>query len=287
MLAYLKDTQDECIAENADFGFLAAETLKDGGQVDYLNKVILDPTFLNNQKVKCVYDKLKGLSSTIFNDIVNDYFDSAKKSQITFKIATTPNGEDAFTKGRTNNGISTFEILLDPAVVSNASTIEIALMIIHESIHAELLDRCVQLGIINAFDTNGNPNFTNTSNTYTTYETLFSLLVYQYKNYGGTNSQWNHDLFTVLNYRTKMAQNLVSIHPWLNDTNNDFLTNVNSDNLNFYGNFTIGELMDYLTWVGLEGTQEFINTIQNVPLEQTKKNYVENAARTQYTNSCN
>ena len=256
-------------------------------EVDFEDRVILHPTFKNNQKAKCVYDKLKGLSSTIFNDIVNDNFGSSKKSQVTFKIATTPNGEDAFTKGRTNGGISRYDILLDPLVVSNSSTIEIALILIHESIHAELMDRCVRLGIINAFDSNGNPNFTNTSNMYNTYDALFALLVNQYKNYGGNNSEWNHDMFTVLNHRIKMAQNLEQIHPWLNDGSNDFLTNVNNDNLNIYGDFTIEELMDYISWIGLEGTQEYINTILNNPLEETKKSYVENAARTEYTNNCN
>ena len=73
-----------------------------------------------------------------------------------------------------------------------------------------------------------------------------------------------------------MAQNLVDIHPWLNDSSNDFLTNVNNDTSNLYGNFTIQQLMDYVTQIGLESTQVFINTIQNNPLEQTKKNFVEN-----------
>jgi len=45
--------------------------------------------------------------------------------------------------------------------------------------------------------------------------------------------------------------------------------------------------MDYISWIGLEGTQDFINNIQNNPLEQTKKNYVENAARAKFTHECN
>lgn len=118
-------------------------------------------------------------------------------------------------------------------------------------------------------------------------EAIFSALALHYFNYNGGNSQWNHDLFTIGNYRTKMAQNLVNIHPWLNDANNDFLTNVNSDSLNLYGDFTLEQLMEYVSWIGLEGTQDFINTIQNSPLEHTKKNYVENAARAKYTNNCN
>ena len=269
------------------FGLAAIEAKCGGGEVDLVNEVILDKSFKDNEKTKCVYDKLKNLSNTVFNDIINDHFDSSKNAHIRFRITTTPDGEDAFTKGSTNNGKSFFEIQLDPTVVANASTIEIALMIIHESIHAELLDRCVQLGIINAFNSDGDPNFTNTSITYTTYDSLFAILVYQYKNYNGGNTQWNHDLFTGLNYRTNMAQNLVDIHAGLNDPANDFLSNVNNDNMNFFGNFTLEQLMDYISWIGLEGTQDFINNIQNNPLEQTKKNYVENAARAKFTHECN
>lgn len=270
-----------------DFGQEAFDALYNGGQVDYPNKVILDQTVINNQKVKCVYDKLKGLSNTIFNDIIDNQFRSSKNSDLRFKITTPINGGDAFTKGRTNNGINFFEIQLNPSMVANASTIEIALMLIHESIHAELLDRCLQLGIISAFDSNGNPLFTNTPITYTTYDSLFAVLVYNYKNYGGGNSQWNHDLFTVLSYRTKMAQNLLDIHAWLNDVNNDFLSNVNSDPFIIGGTYTLQQLMDYISWIGLEGTQDYQNTINNNTQELYKKVYVESVVRTKYTTICN
>lgn len=286
----IKDYLNEAInitSEIEDFVKKAIDALNDDGEIDLEDKVIVDSTVVKNQKVKCVYDKLKSLSNNVFSDIINEHFDSAKKSHVRFRITTTPNGEDAFTRGFTNNGISFFEIQLDPTVVSNASTIEIALMLVHESIHAELLDRCVQLGIINAFDSKGRPNFTNTSITYNTKDELFAKLVYQYKNYNGGNSQWNHDLFTVTDYRAKMALNLVNIHSKLNDTNNDFLTNVNNDSQNVYGNFTLQQLMEYISWVGLEGTQEYINNIQNNATEKANKNYVENAARNKYTNTCN
>ena len=45
--------------------------------------------------------------------------------------------------------------------------------------------------------------------------------------------------------------------------------------------------MDYISWIGLEQTEYFINNIQNVPLEVTKKNFVETAASTHYTENCN
>lgn len=278
--------EEEYLDEEKLFVMEAIISLMGNGEIDFENKVILDSSIVNNQKIKCVYENLKSMSSTIFNDVINNHFDSSKKAHIRYKIASTPNGEYAYTKGSTNNGSTFFEITLDPNIVSNGSNIEISLLLIHESIHAELLDRCVYLGIINAFS-GGNPIFTNSADTYTTQDSLFALLVYKYLNFNGMNSQWNHDLFTVLGYRTKMAQNLIDIHPWLNDVNNDFLTNINNDPYRIGGDYSLQEIMNYISWIGLEGTQDYLTSINNNISELARMIYVENSARTKYTDQCN
>ncbi|WP_417195301.1 hypothetical protein [Bizionia sp.] len=272
---------------NENFAEAAVEAWLIDGEVDWENHVILDPSVLSNQKVKCVYDKLKGLSNTIFNDIIDDNFGSSKNAHIRFSVSPTPNGEAAFTRGSANGtDFRLYEIKLNPSGVANSSTLEIALLLIHESLHAELLDRCVELGIIDTFNSAGYPNFTNTSVTYNSNEELFALIVNFYTTYTGGNTEWNHNLFTILNYRLLIIQNLLDIHPSLNDTNNDFLTNVNNDLLNSFGNFTLQQLMDNVSWIGLEGTQDFINTIQNNPTNLAKQNYIMGAANTEYTNTC-
>ena len=45
-----------------------AKLLKDNGaQVDFPNRIILDPTFLNSIKIKCVYDKMiSGANNNLF-----------------------------------------------------------------------------------------------------------------------------------------------------------------------------------------------------------------------------
>src|SRR5690606_11826641 len=239
----------------------------EGGKVDFLNKVILDSTVTNSQKVKCVYDKLKNLSNTIFDDIINNHFDSAKNANIRFEIGNTPGGEDAITLpyiGNPNDIFSTsnYKIIINSNIVNNLSTIEIALIFIHESIHAELFERCFRLGLISAitFD-NGLPKVYFSSNPnipYSISNIIFSALAIQYYN-NGQNSQWNHDLFTIGNHRERMAQNLIDIHQQLNDPNNDFLTNVNNDPNAVGTPYTIQQLMNYISWIGLEGTQDYIN----------------------------
>ena len=285
-------------SEEAVFGFAeeAITNLCSGGEVDFDDEIILDSTIVNNQKVKCVYDKLKELSSTVFNDIINDHFESSKNSKIKFLIGNTPNGEDAITLpyiGNINDNTSTsnYKIIINSNIVNNLSTIEIALILIHESIHAELLERCFRLGLINNITfVGGLPvgiSLVNSPNTLTLQESIFNALTLEYFNYGGGNSQWTHDIFTIFNYNNEMAQNLVDIHPWLNDTSNDYLSNINNDVFNIVGTYNLQQVMKYISWIGLEGTQDYINNISSNPTELAKKNYIENTARNKYTNTCN
>lgn len=80
---------------------------------------------------------------------------------------------------------------------------------------------------------------------------------------------------------------MVEIHPWLNDNSNDFLSNVNNDPFIVGGSYTLEQLMGYISWIGLEGTQDYQNTISNNALELSKKIYVQGVARAKYTNTCN
>ncbi len=263
----------------------AMEAMMAGGE--FYDGIIIDSTIVSNTRVHNIYNKLKNLSNSIFSDIINNNFQSSKIARIRFRIGNTPDGEDAYTKGSTNNGISSsYDVIINSNLIDSLSNIEVALIFIHESIHAELLDRCVRMGIINAFDSSGYPNFTDSSITFSTQEALFAGIVNFYKNYPvPNNSQWNHDLFTILDYRNILSQNLISIHPFINDINNDFLTNINNDPLNSYGNFTLQQVMNYISWIGLEGTQNYINTIQNNSLEHQKKVYIEDAARLFYSHN--
>ncbi|KGO81369.1 hypothetical protein Q762_09120 [Flavobacterium cauense R2A-7] len=276
------------------FALEALNNIINGGDSDFRNEVILHQSVKNNQKLKCVFDKLKGLSSTIFNDIINDNFASSKKAHIRFEIGNTPNGEDAVTLpfiGNPNDPTSAvYKVIINSNSINNLSNIEIALIYIHESIHAELLDRCFRLGLIRSISyQNGTPNIIFNDNpdiSYNTSDTLFSALAIHYFHYDG-GSEWNHNLFTILNYRTKMVQNLINIHPWLNSSNSDFVNNVNNDPYIVGGPYSLQQLMEYISWIGLEGTQEYNNTIFNNQNELSKKVYIQIAAKTKYTNNCN
>lgn len=79
---------------------------------------------------------------------------------------------------------------------------------------------------------------------------------------------------------------LLAIYPLLNSSENDFLTNINSDPNNQTGNYTLNEALGYMSWIGLESTNGYINNIESDTIKLNKKNYIESAARTKFTNNC-
>jgi len=95
------------------------------------------------------------------------------------------------------------------------------------------------------------------------------------------------DAFTTLGYRDNMIQDLIDIHPLLNNSSDDFLTNVNSDPNIVGGPYTIPQIMDYYSWVGLEETQDYINNVANDSVELSKKQYIEDVVNTMYNQDCN
>lgn len=68
-------------------------------------------------------------------------------------------------------------IRFNPTFIENASPLEIALTIIHETIHAELLDRAIQIGAIQTISQLGHIIPTGTSTSYEIQDVLFNHLI--------------------------------------------------------------------------------------------------------------
>ena len=92
---------------------------------------------------------------------------------------------------------------------------------------------------------------------------------------------------TGLNYNNIITQNLLEAYPLLNNPSNDFLNNINNDINNTNGAFTLNEAFYFLSWRGLENTQNYINLIQSNTTSLNKKNYIETASNNKFTNTCN
>ncbi|QTE23897.1 hypothetical protein [Polaribacter cellanae] len=248
--------------------------------VNWENRIINELT----GKALCVYKKLEQLNSTFFSNLINEFFKSSKNAHIKFEVGDIPDDNNFKYKARTypsyNSAQRFYRVRLKTSFVKNASLIEIALAIIHETIHAELLDRSIQSGLILNIKPNGSYTFQNYGN-ISTYNniTIFNALTTYYKNLGNGNPQWNHDQFNIFGYRQKLSENLNQIHPWLDDLNNPLINFINSDSVIT----DLDDFFDYLSWEGLEGTQEYINLNDD---SKTKKDYISQYVRSEYNKKC-
>ena len=286
---------NSCNQSAKDFANSAIEAIIDGGEVDFEDNTIIHNSFSNNQKAKCVYDKMKNINGSVFANLLSK-FDNSMNALLVFRVDNLPPGPNGLAgKGITlprlnmNSTTTRYDIVLDQNFVQNASLIEIALAISHKIIHAELMARCVELGIITemTFDVNTynvgisfNNNPIITSNIS---DLLFSLTADQYTNFSNnnpSNSNWQHELFNTFNNRDKIAQNVEAVHPWLDDVSNPISAYIN----NALFPVTMDEYFKSISWFGLESTTEFNNLSD---LEIAKKNQAYEITNQNYNRNCN
>ena len=114
-----------------EFAKSAITALMNSGEVDWVNEVILDESFVNNEKAKCAYDKLTADDSPLFRDTVGAFIDDPE-FKLTFKVGNCSNTDDACTNTTDPNNIV---IIIEDV---NITPVEMAQFILHEAIHAEI-----------------------------------------------------------------------------------------------------------------------------------------------------
>ncbi len=123
--------ENNCNDESKQFIIQALNAIESGGEADFQNGVILDSTFVNNVKLKCVYDKLTKDNNHLFRNTVGAFIDDPKFN-LTFKVGNCVTTNDQCTDDSDPyNIVITFEDV-------SSNPIEIAQAILHESIHAEI-----------------------------------------------------------------------------------------------------------------------------------------------------
>jgi len=296
---FINSNTENCELTEEDEDFLNAvkDALEDDPdvEVDWEDKLFIDPSFNNNQKAKCVYNKIKNINGSVFKNLLSN-FDNSKNALLRLRIDNIPQNssglpERARTRPRASgSNLRSFEIVLDQDFVSHASLIEIALALIHEMIHAEIMERCVRLGIISALNYNNNwetlVTFSNETILSTSIsDVLFAHMISTYSNYqgpaSGSSSNWQHELFNVADYRESIANNLSDIHLFLDDLSNPFENNLNNGQII---PLTFEEYFDLISWGGLQGTTEY-NNLSN--LEKAKINQAFSQTSAFYNNNCN
>lgn len=176
-----------CNPETKDFALLAIEALRDDGEVDFDDNLILSKEFKDNVKLKCVYDKLAGDNSSLFRDTVGTFIDNPNVNLL-LAIGDCQGAAGACTQDQylEETGIITIKI-----ENINETPIEIAQMIIHEAIHAELAKYVLERD--SNVDTNDKPR-------------LFELYKF-YRESGVPEKHIDHP-YMALNYITPIASAL-------------------------------------------------------------------------------
>lgn len=133
--AIVSDYIDEKGCDNAkSFVEAALEAFVSDGDVDVKNEIILDKSFVDNPKLKCVYDKLKASNSTLFKNTIGN-FESDPKLQIRIKEGNCNNTDDACCDDSNLVDTGIVDIIIED---TSGSVLDIASMILHEAIHAEI-----------------------------------------------------------------------------------------------------------------------------------------------------
>ena len=135
--AYLerhKDPFGNYTNEAKSFGEQIIETLMDGGEVDLVNEIIKDSTFVGS-KADCVYELLKSTNNNLFKDVMSAFTNDNVKFKLKFRIGSVPSGADGSTTYDEDSGIITITF---PPAINFLTSLEVAAILLHEGIHAEL-----------------------------------------------------------------------------------------------------------------------------------------------------
>lgn len=149
------------------FANAAIDAKCNGGDVDFDNGVILDPSFLLNAKAICVYNKLK--SSSTFKDIFANVFDATKKPFIILKTNNLLGNADGGAVGTclpTNGNHLLNTIVIDTDLIADGHPLQIAKTIAHEFIHAFLNIKLFNAGLGMSIPAISNLDFIQAVNTY-------------------------------------------------------------------------------------------------------------------------
>ncbi|WAC03805.1 hypothetical protein N7U66_10520 [Lacinutrix neustonica] len=125
---------NSCDTQAQGFGAPAAQAICDGGEVDFDDKIILDPTFTNNPTLMCVYNKLAADGSQLFK-IAVESFEQNAEFNLTLMIGNCTFTDDACANTSELSTTGNITIIIEDI---NTNPIQLAQLILHEAIHAEL-----------------------------------------------------------------------------------------------------------------------------------------------------
>ena len=121
------------------------DAFMEGSAIDFENKIILDPSFKNNQKAFCVYDKMK--SNNGFKTFTAPFNIENPVAFIKLKAGQVLDNDRAMTSPPDENNIIVITINNNPTHpngINSQPNLFLCQTIIHEVIHAEFFRRIIE-----------------------------------------------------------------------------------------------------------------------------------------------
>ena len=130
------DNEGNLDQDELTFLILAIQIImSNSGEVDFENEIIKDSSFIGT-KADCVLNELIATGNNVFKTVSEAFTQNNSKFKLRFKVEPNNQGAEAVTPYPSDeNGI--IDILIAPSS-ANGNAIDLARIIFHESIHAEL-----------------------------------------------------------------------------------------------------------------------------------------------------
>jgi len=252
----------------------------ENGEVDWANEVILDKSFKDNEKLKCIHDKLK-LNTNFYSNMLSK-FSSETNNNLLFKSGTTPIGDWGITVGSQNNSNS-FTIITNDNL-ETSSNLKKIITLSHELVHAYMYNSLENWGFIN-YNENGEPildvhcqngfDYNNLNLNNLSIKDRFVAIICAFNDNNTLTENWTHQLFGVWTfdvntYQEKLKALLINENDWGNESDN-FKNNAITT---FGVNNWIEKVAEAVSWIGLEDTTEYQNYLNSYPNNSIQYFYI-------------
>ncbi|WP_417238359.1 hypothetical protein, partial [Bizionia sp.] len=128
------DTNSSGCQEAQAFAATALVAEMEDGEVDFENEIIKHPSIVGT-RAECVVDELISEGNNLFKTVSEAFTNNDSEFRIVFMVADSPSNSPAHTPMPEDTGL--IYIKIDPDYV-NGNAIDLASIIMHETIHAEL-----------------------------------------------------------------------------------------------------------------------------------------------------
>ncbi|WP_109433968.1 hypothetical protein [Aquimarina sp. AU119] len=126
-------TANNFSANSIAFANEAYDVLRNGGNVDFVDEVILDSSFLSTNAY-CVYSELKKRNGNLFRTTIGSFIDDPKY-KLYFRVGECTTTDQACTDDEL---LESSNILVVKLENTNVQSLNAAALLLHEGIHAEL-----------------------------------------------------------------------------------------------------------------------------------------------------